>query len=141
MPGQASTLDFQQLSASTLNTPYFRLQQQQIRLNLRLYSFAPLLYQKRKNMKIVVTGSLGHISKPLTEELVQNGHGVTVVSSKPERQNEIEALGATAAIGTMEDADFLSATFTDADIVYVMETHGAGSFFDPNLDLMAAISK
>jgi len=50
-------------------------------------------------------------------------------------------LGAIAAIGTMEDADFLSATFKGADIVYVMETHGASSFFDPNLDLMAVISK
>jgi len=92
-------------------------------------------------MKIIVTGSLGHISKPLTQELVQKGHTVTVISSKPERKEEIEALGATAAIGTMEDADFLSATFKDADIVYVMETHGASSFFDPNLDLMAVISE
>ena len=92
-------------------------------------------------MKIIVTGSLGHISRPLTAELLQKGHAVTVISSKPERQAEIEALGAIAAIGTMEDADFLSATFKGADIVYVMETHGASSFFDPNLDLMAVISK
>jgi uncharacterized protein YbjT (DUF2867 family) len=91
-------------------------------------------------MKIIVTGSLGHISKPLTQELVQKKHAVTVISSKPERQKEIEALGASAAIGTMEDADFLSATFKGADVVYVMETAGAGSFMDPNLDLMAAIS-
>jgi uncharacterized protein YbjT (DUF2867 family) len=97
--------------------------------------------KKMENMKIIVTGSLGHISKPLTEELVQKGHAVTVISSKPERQKEIEALGATAAIGTMEDADFLSATFKGADVVYVMETAGAGSFMDPNFDLMAAISK
>jgi uncharacterized protein YbjT (DUF2867 family) len=92
-------------------------------------------------MKIIVTGSLGHISRPLTEQLLQKGHSVTVVSSKLERQKEIETLGATAAIGTMEDADFLSATFKGADVVYIMETHGASSFFDPNLDLMDAISK
>lgn len=91
-------------------------------------------------MKIIVTGSLGHISKPLTEELIQKGHTVTVISSKPERQTDIEALGATAAVGTMEDADFLSATFKGADIVYVMETAGAGSFFNPDFDLMAAIT-
>ena len=90
-------------------------------------------------MKIVVTGSLGNISKPLTIELLQKGHAVTVISSRPERQKEIETLGAKAAIGTMEDVDFLSATFEGADIVYVMETHGAASFFDHNLDLMAAI--
>jgi len=90
-------------------------------------------------MKIIVTGSLGHISKPLTTELVQKGHEVTVISSKPERQKDIKALGATAAIGTMEDADFLSATFAGADIVYVMEALGTDRFFDHSLDMNAAI--
>ncbi|MET0392135.1 MAG: NmrA family NAD(P)-binding protein [Chitinophagaceae bacterium] len=71
-------------------------------------------------MKIIVTGSLGHISRPLTKELVQKGHAVTVISSNPDRQEEIEALGATAAIGMMEDVAFLAATFTGADIVYCM---------------------
>ena len=92
-------------------------------------------------MKIIVTGSLGNISKPLTKELVQKGHQVTVVSSKPERQKDIEAMGAKAAIGTMEDADFLTTTFKGADAVYVMETMGGNSFFDPNLDIIAAINK
>ncbi|MEO8413689.1 MAG: NAD(P)H-binding protein [Ginsengibacter sp.] len=92
-------------------------------------------------MKIIVTGSLGHISKPLTEELVQKGHTVTVISSKAERQKDIEALSAKAAIGTMEDADFLSATFKGADIVYVMETLGDGFYFDKNVDLMDAIAR
>jgi uncharacterized protein YbjT (DUF2867 family) len=90
-------------------------------------------------MKIVITGSLGHISLPLTKELVQKGHKVTVVSSKPERQKEIEALGATAAIGVMEDADFLTTTFTSADAVYTMIA--PGNFFDPNFDLMAECRK
>ena len=92
-------------------------------------------------MKIIVTGSLGNISKPLTKELVQKGHSVTVISSKAERQKDIEDIGAKAAIGTMEDADFLSATFKDADVVYVMETLGADGFFDQNLDVIAAITE
>jgi uncharacterized protein YbjT (DUF2867 family) len=92
-------------------------------------------------MKIIVTGSLGHISNPLTQELVQKGHSVTVISSKAERQKEIEALGAKAAIGTMQDADFLSAAFKGADAVYVMETMGSGGYSDQNLDINAAISK
>ena len=71
-------------------------------------------------MKIIVTGSLGHISKPLTEELVAKGHTVTVVSSNPGKQKDIEALGATAAIGTLADVDFLTTTFTGADAVYTM---------------------
>ncbi len=35
-------------------------------------------------MKITITGSLGHISKPLTQELVQKGHSITVISSNTE---------------------------------------------------------
>lgn len=71
-------------------------------------------------MKIIVTGSLGNISKPLTKELVQKGHAVTVISSNPEKQKDIEALGATAAIGSLEDVGFLTDTFRGADAVYVM---------------------
>ena len=71
-------------------------------------------------MKIIVTGSLGNISKPLTQELVQKGHAVTVISSNPERIKDIEALGSKAAIGTLEDVNFLTATFTGADAVYCM---------------------
>jgi len=92
-------------------------------------------------MKITLTGSLGHISLPLTKDLVQKGHEVTVISSKAEREKDIELIGAKAAIGTMEDVEFLSTAFTGADVVYVMETHGASSFFDQNLDLMDVISK
>jgi len=92
-------------------------------------------------MKIIVTGSLGNISKPLTRELVQKGHSVRVISSKSERQIEIEALGAEAAIGSIEDVEFLSATFKDADVVYLMETHDKNAFFDPNIDIVAHITQ
>lgn len=71
-------------------------------------------------MKIIITGSLGHISKPLAEELVQKGHAVTVISSNPNKQKDIEGIGATAAIGSIEDIIFLAKTFTDADAVYTM---------------------
>lgn len=71
-------------------------------------------------MKIVVTGSLGNISKPLATELVQQGHLVTVISSNADRLSAIEDLGATAAIGSLDDAGFLTATFAGADAVYCM---------------------
>ncbi len=71
-------------------------------------------------MNIVVTGSLGNISRPLAEKLIKKGHDVTVISSNPKRQNAIENMGAAAAIGKMEDADFLASSFTGADIVYCM---------------------
>lgn len=92
-------------------------------------------------MKIVVTGSLGNISKPLTIELVKKGHQVTVISTKPEKQKEIEALGATAAIGSIDDVNFLTATFKGADIVYSILTNDISSFFDPNTDFIALMNK
>ncbi len=35
-------------------------------------------------MKLVVTGGAGHVSKPLTELLLREGHDVTVVGRKAE---------------------------------------------------------
>lgn len=71
-------------------------------------------------MNIVITGSLGHIGKPLAEELLRKTHAVTVISSNSEKRFAIESLGARAAIGSVEDVDFLIKTFTGADAVYCM---------------------
>ena len=87
-------------------------------------------------MKIVVTGSLGNISKPLTIELVQKGHSVTVISSKADRQKDIEALGAIAAIGSVKDINFLAKTFTGADIVYLMEPGNPVNMFNKDFDII-----
>ncbi len=86
-------------------------------------------------MKVIVTGSIGNISKPLTKELVQKGHHVTVISSNEERQTDIETLGATAAIGSLEDVNFLVSTCTGTDAVYCMVP--PNNYFDLNLDLLA----
>ena len=71
-------------------------------------------------MKIVVTGSLGHISRPLVEKLTAAKHDVTVISSNADRKKEIEALGAKAAIGSVSDLAFVTDTFKGADAVYTM---------------------
>lgn len=71
-------------------------------------------------MKIIVTGSLGHISKPLVEKLTSAKHDVTVISSNADRKTEIEALGASAAIGSVSDLVFVTETFKGADAVYTM---------------------
>jgi len=71
-------------------------------------------------MKYVLTGSLGNISKPLAEKLVAAGHNVTIISSKADKIANIEALGAKAAIGSVEDINFLTKTFTGFDAVYTM---------------------
>lgn len=71
-------------------------------------------------MKYVVTGSLGNISKPLSKKLIDAHHSVTVISSNPDRSEEIILMGAQAAIGSVEDVDFLTRTFIGADAVYTM---------------------
>lgn len=96
-------------------------------------------------MKIVLTGSLGNISKPLAKTLLKNGHQVTVISRQPERKNEIEALGAKAAIGTNFDLDFLITTFKGADVVYCMESLDSNQVLhDPDFtftDILSTIDK
>jgi len=90
-------------------------------------------------MKITITGSLGNISKPLTEELVQKGHSVSVIASSADRENEIKELGAKALIGSVEDLAFLTTAFSNADAVYCMIPRA--NYFDPILDLDAFTGK
>lgn len=71
-------------------------------------------------MKITVTGSLGNISRRLATQLIAKGHEVTVISQDADKAAAIEALGAKAAIGSVEDDNFLVEAFTRADAVYVM---------------------
>ena len=71
-------------------------------------------------MKITVTGSLGNISKRLAEQLVAKGHTVTVITSNPEKEEAIKAIGAIPAVGSVDDYDFLVQSFSGADAVYVM---------------------
>lgn len=57
-------------------------------------------------MEITITGSLGNISKPLSVGLMQKRDKVAVISSKAERQKEIEAIGAKTAIGSVLQIPF-----------------------------------
>ncbi|MFC0181932.1 Uncharacterized conserved protein YbjT, contains NAD(P)-binding and DUF2867 domains [Pseudarcicella hirudinis] len=77
-------------------------------------------------MKITIAGSLGNIGKPLTNQLISAGHNVTVISSNVSRKDEIEKLGAKAAIGSVADSAFLKEVFTGADAVYTMTPPNLG---------------
>ena len=93
-------------------------------------------------MKVVLTGSLGNIGKSLVKELAAEGHQVTVISSNDARTAAIEELGGRAAIGKMQDEEFLTEVFSGADIVYLMETMEAvGDMFDKSVDFIAAITE
>lgn len=64
-------------------------------------------------MNYLITGSLGHISKPVVEKLTAAGHNVTVITSNNNRVADIEALGAKAAVGSVDDAAFLTQAFAE----------------------------
>jgi uncharacterized protein YbjT (DUF2867 family) len=71
-------------------------------------------------MNYAITGSTGHISLPVIKQLVAAGHSVKVITSNANRAHEIEALGATAAVGPVQNAEFLKQAFAGADAVYTM---------------------
>jgi uncharacterized protein YbjT (DUF2867 family) len=77
-------------------------------------------------MKIIITGSLGNVAKPLAQQLIEEGHEITVVSSNEEKKSEIESLGAHAAIGSITDFDFLVQTFEGADAAFLMTPPNMG---------------
>ncbi|MDF0716978.1 NAD(P)H-binding protein [Muricauda sp. 334s03] len=86
-------------------------------------------------MKITITGSLGHIGKPLTKKLIDQGHEVTVVSSNPSRGASIQKMGAVPSIGNLEDSSFLTDSFMGADAIFTMVP--PNNYFDQGLDLIA----
>ena len=71
-------------------------------------------------MKFTITGSLGNISKRLAEILIASGHEVTIISSDANKVDVIETMGAKAAIGSVEDVAFLTASFAGQDAIYTM---------------------
>jgi uncharacterized protein YbjT (DUF2867 family) len=71
-------------------------------------------------MKYVLTGSIGNISKPIAQHLLDAGHEVTVITSKSNNVEAIEQLGAKALVGSVEDVAFLTLAFAGADAVYLM---------------------
>jgi uncharacterized protein YbjT (DUF2867 family) len=71
-------------------------------------------------MNFTITGSLGNISKSLAEILIAANHQVTIISSDSTKVDVIEALGATAAIGSVEDVAFLTDAFLGKDAIYTM---------------------
>lgn len=87
----------------------------------------------KEKMKIVITGSLGNISRPLAAALIEKGHSVTVISSRSERREEIQAMGASAAIGSLENKDFLTGVFRGADSAYCMIP--PGNHLDAGFDI------
>jgi uncharacterized protein YbjT (DUF2867 family) len=68
----------------------------------------------------VITGSIGHISKPVVIGLVKAGKNVTVITSNADKVKEIEQLGAKALVGSVSDKTFVRKAFAGAEVVYTM---------------------
>lgn len=71
-------------------------------------------------MKYVILGGAGNISRPLAASLLKAGHEVTVVGRQQKNLQPLLDAGATAAVGSVDDVAFLTATFKGADAVYSM---------------------
>lgn len=71
-------------------------------------------------MNYVITGATGHIAKPLSLSLLKAGHQVTVIGRSAENLKDLTDAGARAAVGSVEDADFLKSAFAGADAAYLM---------------------
>lgn len=83
-------------------------------------------------MKYVLTGSIGHITKPMAERLISAGHNVSIITSSNNNVAKIEALGAQALVGSVNDGDFVNSALANADGVYLMipPNMGATNFFE-----------
>lgn len=77
-------------------------------------------------MKIIITGSLGNVAKPLAAQLIAEGHNITIISSNDSKKTEIESLGAKAAIGSITDLEFLIETFKGNDAAFLMTPPNMG---------------
>lgn len=78
-------------------------------------------------MKIITAGSLGNVATPLVKQLIAAGHDVTVLTSNPDKQAAIAGLQASAAVGSIADAAFLTNTFKGADAVFAMMPPAMGT--------------
>jgi nucleoside-diphosphate-sugar epimerase len=66
-------------------------------------------------MRVFVTGASGHIGLPVVEELLGAGHEVVGLARSDDSAARIEAAGATARRGDLDDLDGLAAAASEAD--------------------------
>lgn len=79
-------------------------------------------------------GSVGNINRHMIPELVGHGNEVTVITSSDKRVAQITNMGAAAAVGSMNDVDFLTEVFSNKDVVYLMIS-GIGEGTDLNASM------
>lgn len=68
----------------------------------------------------VITGATGNTGSLIAEGLLKAGKAVTVVGRSADKLQPFVAKGAKAAVGDLEDTDFLAKTFAGATAVYAI---------------------
>ena len=68
----------------------------------------------------VVTGVSGNTGKVIANALLDAGKKVRGISRKPEHLKELTSKGMEAAIGNLDDADFLTEAFNGATAIFTM---------------------
>ena len=71
-------------------------------------------------MRYVIMGGAGNVARPLVLQLLDAGQQVTVISRQMEHVEELVKSGASSAIGSLEDQDFLNKTLSGADAVFTL---------------------
>ena len=66
-------------------------------------------------MRVFVTGGSGHIGSAVIPELLQAGHQVVGLARSDQSVATIEAAGATAQRGSLDDVELLRETAREAD--------------------------
>jgi uncharacterized protein YbjT (DUF2867 family) len=67
-----------------------------------------------------ITGATGHTGRRIAEALLAEGKQVRCIGRSAERLGPLEKAGAEIAVGSVDDAAFLSKAFNGAEAVYAM---------------------
>lgn len=70
--------------------------------------------------KIVILGATGTVGSKIAENLLNDGHQVTLVARHPEKLEKYRTLGAEIIAGDISDVETLTSAFANADSAFIL---------------------